>query len=145
MLEGISATDIAVSGVRAQRVRMNIIANNIANAQSTRTPEGGPFRRQLAVFKAEQLQPILDPKKFGVEVQKIVPDMSPFRTVFDPSHPDSDADGMVSYPNINLATEMIDLLSAQRSYEANINIMLSSRQMGNPDSYTKCNRHGFLL
>jgi flagellar basal-body rod protein FlgC len=131
MLEGISATDIAVSGVRAQRIRMNIIANNIANAQSTRTPQGGPFRRQLAVFQAEQLQPILDPDKFGVKVQKIVSDMSPFRTVFDPSHPDADADGMVSYPNVNLATEMIDLLSAQRAYEANINIMLSSRQMGN--------------
>ena len=131
MLESISATHIAVSGIRAQRIRMNIIANNIANAQSTRTPGGGPFRRQLAIFRAEQLQPVLDPKKFGVEVERIVSYMSPFRTVFDPSHPDADADGMVSYPNVNLATEMINLLSAQRAYEANIVVILSSRQMAN--------------
>lgn len=129
MLESISATEIAVGGMRAQRIRMNVIANNIANVQTTRTSEGGPFRRQLAIFRGEHLAPTLDPGKFGVKVKGVVPDMSPFREVYDPSHPDANAEGLVLYPNINIAVEMIDLLSAQRAYEANIDVILSGRRM----------------
>ncbi len=129
MLESISATDIAVSGMRVQRTRMNIIANNIANVQTTRTPEGGPFRRQLAVFRGEQLGSNLNPDKFGVRIKGIVGDDSPFRPVYDPSHPDANEDGIVLYPNINLAVEMINLLSAQRAYEANIDVITSGRRM----------------
>ncbi len=129
MLDAISATDIAVQGVRAQRIRMNVIANNIANAQATRTPEGGAFRRQMVIVRGEQLAPNIDPDKFGVRVKAVVNDMSPFRSVFDPSHPDANEDGMVEYPNVNIATEMVDLLTAQRAYEANIDVMLSVRKM----------------
>lgn len=129
MLDGISATEIAVSGLRVQRTRMNLIANNIANVQTTRTPEGGPFRRQLAVFRGEQLGSSLNPDKFGVRIKGIVGDDSPFRQVYDPSHPDANDDGIVLYPNVNLAVEMINLLSAQRAYEANIDVITSGRRM----------------
>lgn len=130
MLDSISAREIAVQGIRAQRVRMNVIANNIANAQTTRTAKGGPFRRQLAVFRGEQLGNAVDPSKFGVKVLRVVEDTSPFETVHDPSHPDANAEGMVLYPNVNLAIEMINLLSAQRAYEANVDVILSGRAMG---------------
>ncbi|MCH7907998.1 MAG: flagellar basal body rod protein FlgC [Candidatus Hydrogenedentes bacterium] len=129
MLESISPVSIAVSGLKAQRIRMNVIANNIANAESTRTPGGGPFRRQLAIFRGEQLGTSLSPDKFGVWVTGIENDTSPFRTVYDPTHPDANADGIVAYPNINLSVEMINLISAQRGYEANIDVILSSRRM----------------
>lgn len=130
MLNAISATDIAVEGIKAQRIRMNVIANNIANVQTTRTAEGGPFRRQLAVFRGEQINPVLKPDNFGVRVKEIIGDDSPFREVYDPSHPDANEDGIVLYPNVNLSTEMINLVSAQRAYEANIDVMLTDRSMG---------------
>ena len=130
MLESISANEIAVSGIKAQRLRMNVIANNIANVQTTRTPEGGPFRRQLAIFQGKQIGPTLRPERFGVEVKEVVGDQSPFEQVYDPSHPDANEEGIVSFPNVNLAVEMINLVSAQRAYEANINVIMSSRAMG---------------
>ena len=130
MLERVSATDIAVSGMRAQRIRMNTIANNVANAQTTRTPEGGPFKRQLAIFRGEQLgSGPLNEDRFGVEVLDVVEDDSPPRYVFDPKHPDANADGIVAYPNVNLPVEMINLISAQRAYEANVDVMLQGRRM----------------
>ena len=130
MLESISATDIAVGAIRAQRIRMNVIANNIANALTTRTPQGGPFRRQLAIFRGEQIGPTLKPEKFGVRVKEIVSDQSPFREVYDPTHPDANEEGVVLYPNVNLAVEMIDLLTAQRAYEANVDVIMTDRSMG---------------
>lgn len=129
MLERISATDIAMSGVRAQRTRMNLISSNIANAQTTRTPGGGPFKRQLAVLRGEQLGHSMKPDRFGVKVKRIVEDDSPFVEVYDPSHPDANSEGIVQYPNVNLVVEMINLVSAQRAYEANVNVMLSDRVM----------------
>jgi len=129
-LETVSATEIALQGTRAQRTRMNVIANNIANAQTTRTPEGGPFRRQLAIMRGEQIGRSLRPARFGVEVKEIIADDSPLRQVYDPSHPDANDEGIVLYPNVNLAIEMINLVSAQRVYEANINVILSDRVMG---------------
>ena len=129
MVGNISATDIAVGGIRAQRIRMNVIAQNIANAQTTRTEQGGPFRRQLAVFEAESIGRQLNEDSVGVRVSKIVSDDSPFRQVFDPSHPDANEDGVVLYPNVNISIEMINMLSAQRAYEANINVITSGKRM----------------
>lgn len=129
MLKAISARDIAVSGLRAQRTRMNIIANNIANAETTRTPEGGAFRRQLAVLRGEQIERGLNPDRVGVRVKRIEADMSPLKTVFDPSHPDANVDGYVEYPNVNLAVEMVDLIGAQRGYEANIAVIASGSRI----------------
>lgn len=130
MLEAISAQEIAVSGLRAQRTRMNVIANNIANAQTTRTPNnGGPFKRQLTIFRGENIKPRIRPDKLGVRVKKIVKDTSPLRRVYDPSHPDANKDGYVDYPNINVAVEMVNLIAAQRAYEANIAVIVSGKQM----------------
>lgn len=129
MIQPVSGRDIALSGIKAQRIRMNVIADNIANAETTRTPQGGPFRRQLAVFRGEQMRPGANPEKLGVRVSRIIADDSPFRTVYNPVHPDADADGYVKLPNISMAVEMVDLISAQRAYDANIAVMVSERRM----------------
>lgn len=129
MVYGISARDIAVSGLKAQRIRMNVIANNVANAETTRTPEGGPFRRQLAVFRGEQIRPGANPEKVGVRVKNIVSDPSPFRRAYMPDHPDADEAGYVTFPNISIAVEMADLVSAQRAYDANIAVIVSDKRM----------------
>lgn len=129
MLEAISAKEIAVSGLKAQRTQMDLIANNIANMLTTRTETGGPFRRQMAVFRAEELRKPLDPEKFGVRVKAVVPDMSPFKRVYEPGHPDADADGYVDYPNVDLSSELVNLVSAQRAYEANVAVITSDKRM----------------
>lgn len=129
MLEAVSARDIAVSGLRAQRTRMNIIAQNIANAMSPVTAKGGAFRRQMAILEADQISPITKPDKFGVRVQRIASDSSPLRRVYEPNNPIADEDGYVEYPNIDLSVEMVDLVSAQRAYEANVAVVLSSKRI----------------
>lgn len=129
MVREISGKEIAVSGLKAQRARMNVIANNIANAESTRTQKGGAFRRQLAVFRGGEWKPGAKPSDLGVRVTKIVSDPSPLRMVYDPGHPDANKDGYVSYPNVSMAVEMADLVSAQRAYDANISVILSDKRM----------------
>lgn len=128
-LNSVSARDIAVSGLRAQRLRMNLIANNIANAETTRTPEGGPFRRQIAVFRGNEIKAGANPDKLGVRVKRVVGDPAPFKEVFDPSHPDANVDGYVQYPNVQLAVELANLVSAQRAYEANVAVVVTSTRM----------------
>ncbi len=128
-LQGISAREIAVTGLKAQRTRMNLIANNIANAETTRTPEGGPFRRQLAVFRGNEIKAGVNPNKLGVQVKDVISDPSPLREVYDPTHPDANQDGYVAYPNIQMAVEMANLVSAQRAYEANVAVVVSSSRM----------------
>jgi flagellar basal-body rod protein FlgC len=127
--EGLSPRDIAVSGMKAQRVRMSVIANNVANAMTTRTPQGGAFRRQLAIFRGENIRPTVDPAKFGVRVKAVQSDLSPLRPVFDPTHPDANADGYVLYPNVNVSEEMVNLVAAQRAYEANVAVIASAGRM----------------
>lgn len=129
MWEGVSAREIAVSGLQAQRTRMNVISNNIANAFTTRTPEGGAFRRQLAVFAGQPLTKSSKADNVGVRVEGVIADTAPLRSVYDPSHPDADAAGNVAFPNVNLAVEMADLVSAQRAYEANVAVLASGRRM----------------
>ena len=130
MLDAISATDIAASGLKVQRLRMNIIANNIANAETTRTEGGGgAFRRQLTILRGEQIRLGANPERLGVRVKRVEDDPSPMRHVYDPGHPDADVDGYVTYPNIDLMAEMVNLISAQRAYEANIAVVVSGKQM----------------
>ena len=126
---GLSPREIAVSGMRAQRTRMNLIANNLANVMTTRTPEGGAFRRQVAVFKGQQIQPLMNPRRFGVEVSAVRNDPSPLRSVYDPSHPDANDEGYVSYPNVDVSTEMVNLVTAQRAYEANVTVIASGSRI----------------
>ena len=130
MMEAISASEIAVSGLRAQRIRMDIIANNLANVSTTRTEGGGgAFRRQMVLLQGESVGRSGPGSEAGVQVKRIVSDMSPLRPVFDPSHPDANADGFVEYPNIDVAVEMVDLISAQRAYEANIAVIANGKRM----------------
>lgn len=113
--------DISVSGMKAERVRMDVVLSNLANVNSTRTPEGGPYRRRQVVFQTL----LADAEQSGgsggrgVEVSEISLDNSDFVRVYRPGHPDADADGYVLLPNINTAEEMADLISASRSHEAN--------------------------
>ncbi len=129
MIREISAKEIAVSGLKAQRARMNVIANNIANAESTRTAKGGAFRRQLAVFRGGEWAPGAKASELGVRVTRVAADPSPLRMVYDPGHPDANTDGYVAYPNVSIAVEMADLVSAQRAYDANISVILSDKRM----------------
>jgi flagellar basal-body rod protein FlgC len=108
---------------------MNVISNNISNAFTTRTPQGGAFRRQMAIFQAGELKPTSGPGDVGVRVTQVIADKTPLRSMYDPSHPDANAQGYVEYPNVNLAIEMADLVSAQRAYEANVAVLASGRRM----------------
>ncbi|MGE5415967.1 MAG: flagellar basal body rod protein FlgC [Acidobacteriota bacterium] len=133
----LNGIDIAASGLTAQRLRMDVIANNLANANTTRSAKGGPYRRQMVVFEAQSapgqsFDNILNEKiknYGGVRVNQITEDQGPFKQVYDPSNPDADKDGYVSYPNVNVVTEMVDMISATRSYEANVTAMNSIKNM----------------
>lgn len=133
----LNGIDICASGLTAQRLRMDTIANNLANATTTRTAKGGPYRRQMVVFEArsapgQNFEKILNDEinnYGGVRVKAIKEDNSPFRRVYDPSHPDADKDGYVNYPNVNVVQEMVDMISATRSYEANVTALNSIKNM----------------
>ena len=118
---------IATSGLRAQAGRMRVISENIANADSTAPTAGGdPYRRKVPTF-VNQLDRVLDAKT--VSMGRIKPDQSDFRTKYEPSNPAADANGYVKYPNVNPLVEMTDMRDAQRSYEANLNIISATRRM----------------
>ncbi|MDX1296035.1 MAG: flagellar basal body rod protein FlgC [Sulfurimonadaceae bacterium] len=153
----LNSFDISGYGLSAQRARVNTISSNIANAQTTRTEEGGPYRRREVLFKAidfnEQFNKALqgqssalgysdplnegsfgdkaNPAIMSVIVDKIVRDDSDFKLKYDPAHPDADANGYVAYPNINPVVEMADLVEATRSYQANVAAFESSKAMAN--------------
>lgn len=118
---------IATSGLRAQAGRMRVISENIANAQSTAQTAGGdPYRRKVPSFTSE-LDRALDAKTVGLG--RVRPDMSSFPTRYEPGNPAADANGNVKYPNVNSLVEMTDMKEAQRSYEANLNIISATRRM----------------
>jgi len=151
--------NISASGLRATRLRQNLISSNIANAETTRTTEGGPYRRQTAVLRADPVEvmprmvlaepsmsgwrtnqrhmPIPadifaiqnDKVGSGVMVDHIEKDPNPPRMVYDPSHPDANAEGYVAYPNVNVVQEMVDLISVTRAYEANVSALQSTKAM----------------
>jgi len=119
---------ISASGLEAQRLRMNIIAGNLANAQSTHSPEGGPYRRKDVVF-SEILDSMTGEGSGEVQVSGIIEDQRPFQLVYDPQHPDANAEGYVQLPNVNLLEEMVNMMSASRSYEANVTAINSAKSM----------------
>jgi len=120
----ITAIDINASGLTAQRRRVEISSSNLANSETTRTPEGGAYRRKDVVFQTAQFgsafQAAIGEGTEGVQVADIVDDQRPFDRRFEPGHPDADAEGYVNFPNVNAMEEMANLMSAARSYEANI-------------------------
>jgi len=107
---------------------MNTIASNMANAQSTRTEEGGPYRRQDVVFSTDPMDPT-QPSLEGVKVSGIVRDDSPFKMIYDPGHPDADTDGFVAMPNVNIIEEMVNMMMASRAYEASVSAFNISKTM----------------
>ena len=126
-MDFMTALDIGASGLTAERTAINIISMNLANAKTTRTPEGGPYRRKQVVMAAEEvdspfsvsMRTALDRELRGVRVLHIADDSRPMRKAYEPGHPDADADGYVNYPDINVAEEMTNLLATMRAYEAN--------------------------
>lgn len=133
------ALDVGASGLTAQRLRMDTISQNIANVNTTRTENGTPYRRKDVVFEerknTDSFSTYLSNAKDsidggnGVRVTKIVEDTSEFKKVYDPGHPDADQDGYVSMPNIDVVTEMVNMISATRSYEANVTSINATKSM----------------
>ncbi len=138
-----SSMNISSTGLTAQRLRMDVISNNIANANTTRTTDGGPFRRRRVILRPRNdnltFRSRILPQRLwrgmgeGVRVIKIEEDMSELRLVYDPDHPDAiktgPHKGYVQYPNINVVTEMVDMISASRAYEANVVVIQNASQM----------------
>jgi flagellar basal-body rod protein FlgC len=131
------ALSVSASGMAAQRTRAELLTQNLANSETTRTPEGGPYRRQDVVFEtqaqsspfASVFQSEMGPESTGVQVAEIVRDSSPPDRRYIPGHPDADASGYVSFPHINPAEDMVDLLSSTRGYEANVAAMTAVKGM----------------
>jgi flagellar basal-body rod protein FlgC len=139
--DALSSTNISAAGASAERLRMEVVANNIANAYSTRTPRGGPFRRQDVVFAAVYDDKLRNAGRAGgpgggisayqlggVRVDGIVDDPSDLVPVYNPGHPDADINGFVLYPNVQIPIEMVNLITANRAYEANIKVLQAFRQ-----------------
>jgi flagellar basal-body rod protein FlgC len=138
MADFLTGMRVSSSGMAAQRMRMNTIASNIANINTTKTPEGGPYRRKDVVFES-----MPDAKNFGeiisatdaqsniqrVQVTDVLSDRKAPLMKYEPDHPDANPDGYVAYPNINLMEEMTNMIQASRSYEANVSALQSSKDM----------------
>ncbi len=132
---------ISATGLSAERTRLNIASMNLANANVTRTVDGGPYRAKSVVFSTEKYKPEASGSTAGgfeaeldravetVRVEAIVDDPDPFIQVYDPGHPDADENGMVSYPNVNTMEQMVDVMNASRAYEANATVLETAKNM----------------
>ena len=127
----ISGIEISASALAAQKTRLDIVAQNIANAQTTRTAKGGPYQRQVVSFETELIrnQGMAGGGLQSIRVAQVTTDRSPGQQVYNPQHPDASADGLVTMPNVNLSQEMVDLITASRTYEANLSVVKNARQM----------------
>jgi len=133
-----SAMNVSSSALSAERTRMNLISSNLANANTTRTPEGGPYKRKDAVFSATSppqnafsraLDGATAQQVREVQVSQIVEDQNPPRMLFDPTHPDADPQGYVAMPNVSVVEEMADMINATRAYEANVTAVQAAKNM----------------
>ena len=132
-----TSMEISATGLAAQRIRMNVISENLANANTTKTPQGTPYRRKEVLFATRPGGAILRAGFMnlpfnlgrGVVVTGIVEDKSPFREVYDPGHPDADGRGIVLMPNVNVVVEMVNMISATRAYESNIAALSAAKEM----------------
>ena len=139
-----NAINTSATGLTAQRLRMDIISENIANVNTTRTLQGGPYRRKTVLFQEIQETPFTSmmrdtlgddnirrraPLGMGVRVSNVVQDLIPGPMVYDPAHPDANAEGYVEMPNVNIVQEMVNMISASRSYEANITAINTAKAM----------------
>jgi flagellar basal-body rod protein FlgC len=126
---------IGASAMKAQRMRMETTATNLANMHTTRTEEGGPYKKKEVTFmpadvnETKEFGQMFSERVEGVKVEGINTSTKPFEKVFDPAHPDADKEGYVSFPNVNLMEEMADMMAATRAYEANINVVNTTKDM----------------
>lgn len=128
-----TAMEVAASGLTAERGRMNVIAGNLANARTTKTEDGTPYKRLDPVFVAKPAaertaDPVMKAVR-RVELTEVRPDESPGQMVYDPGHPDANAQGYVEYPNVNVVTEMVNMMTASRAYEAGVTSIESLKSM----------------
>ncbi|MDD3168935.1 MAG: flagellar basal body rod protein FlgC [Eubacteriales bacterium] len=136
-MDFLSSLNISGSGLTAQKLRMDIISQNIANAEVTRTENGNPYRRKMVVLSSinggssfrDALDKATKVKTSGVQVHSVVEDQAPLVPVYNPNHPDANEEGYVMLPNVNTAQEMIDMLGASRAYEANITAFNATKSM----------------
>lgn len=131
------AMELNAQALSTQRRRLDLVSSNLANAQTTRTPEGGPYRRRDIALSTDVARgrfgevlhdELMEPTR-TVQVEEVVADRAPPRMVFDPNHPDADPSGYVAMPNINAVEEMVDMVTIMRSYQANLNVFSSLREM----------------
>lgn len=138
-MDFMSALDIGSSGLKAQRSHLNVISMNLANIRTTRTMEGGPYRRKSVSFESspvyspfdKAMQDASNRDLQGVRVNGVTVDQRPFKEVFDPSHPDANDQGYVYYPDINVVEEMTNMMTAMRGYEANVQTIQTVKSMFN--------------
>jgi flagellar basal-body rod protein FlgC len=125
---------ISSSGMRAQRTRLEVVAQNMANVHTTRTEEGGPYRKKDVVLTSQDVSEakfsrIFGGKIEGVKVEEVVESLKPFERIHNPGHPDADKEGYLTLPNVNIMEEMTDMISATRAYEANSSVLQATKQM----------------
>jgi len=129
----LKSLETSASGLYAQRKRMDIIASNLANIETTRTEKGGPYRRKMVVMRTAEMDQdfdtIFNSNVKGVQIDDIVEDQTPFKKVYNPSHPDADGNGYLYKPNVDLIVETTNMLMARRAFEANIAAIKATRQM----------------
>ena len=129
------ALDISVSAINANRIHMELISSNLANINTTRTLQGGPYKRKIPVFGekpldfSESLSAAEKKMSGGIEIKEIVEDPAPFQRVYNPGHPDADSEGYVSLPNVSMAQEMVDMVYVSKVYEANITAYNTTKSM----------------
>jgi flagellar basal-body rod protein FlgC len=130
MSDFFTAMEVSASGLSAERTRMNVAASNLANAQTTQSADGGPYKRKSVVLASVELaQGAGQPAAAGVRVSQIAQDNAPPRKEYDPGHPQADAQGYVAYPNVNPVEEMVDMITASRAYEAGVTAMSTAVSM----------------
>lgn len=132
----LNSINISASGLTAEKLRMDVISKNIANANTTRTAEGTPYRRQVVVFEGADSnvpfsQYLSNASQSmiggGIKVKGIIEDKTPFKLVYEPGHPDADGDGYVKMPNVDIMTEMVNMITASRAYEANVTALNTTK------------------
>lgn len=136
-MDFLSSLNISGSGLTAQKLRMDVISQNIANAEVTRTENGAPYRRKMVVLESikgessfrNELEKAAKVQAGGVKVESVIEDRSPLVPVYNPNHPDANEEGYVMMPNVNTAQEMIDMLAASRAYEANVTAFNATKSM----------------
>ncbi|MGA8179351.1 MAG: flagellar basal body rod protein FlgC [Desulfobacterales bacterium] len=129
----LKSLETSASGLYAERKRMDIIASNLSNIETTRTEQGGPYRRKMVVMSTKEMGPgfddVFNNSLKGVQIEDVVEDKTPFKKVYNPGHPDADKDGYVLKPNVDLVVETTNMLMARRAFEANIAAIKATREM----------------